>query len=135
MKTLFSLIFAVLFVFCLAGVASAITLAWDYTNSTGDDAATGFRLYTSENSDGPWVEAGTTDVSQRSIDFTDPVVTVDTRIYFSLTAYNSTGESEKSGPASYMYSAGGGGWVGPAKPGALRVLDCNKNPNDPVCTQ
>ena len=137
MKKLIGFVFVLFVGLCMASVASAYRIAWDEV--VADPVVTGYTLYstTTPTDEASWSELanyGNVTLGDLPDNPND-----DERVYYRLTATNADGESGPSNVISFYWetgSAGGGpvnGWVGPQAPTLFRIVDCTKNPSDPVC--
>ena len=72
----------------------SVTLAWSWTQGTGDPA-TGFHVQRATVSGGPYVVIATTSVT--ALGYLDVGVMAGATYYYVITAFNSAGDSSKSG--------------------------------------
>ncbi len=119
----FLLIFLFLFVF--VPPCFSMTLAWD---SYSDPQANILRIWSSDNNV-DWTilvaDIPTDNVASEVSNGSD-----DTRVYYKMTAVNTDAEpdesSDDSNTISYYWTTGGGGHIGPAVPGGIHLIDCDK---------
>ncbi len=87
------LLFLLLSVAALAQPHPSVTLAWSWTQGTGDPA-TGFHVQRAAITGGPYTVVAT--VPLATLTYLDTAVTVGTTYFYVVTAYNSAGDSAKS---------------------------------------
>jgi fibronectin type 3 domain-containing protein len=77
----------------LAQPHPSVTLAWSWSQGTGDPA-TGFHVQRSATTGGPYVTVATVLVG--TLTYLDTTVTVGATYFYVVTSYNSAGDSAKS---------------------------------------
>jgi cellulose 1,4-beta-cellobiosidase len=91
MKT--TVLLFVLAILALAQPHPSASLAWNWSQGTGDPA-TGFHVQRSTVAGGPYTVVGTVPIS--TLTYLDTAVTVGATYFYVVTAYNTAGDSAKS---------------------------------------
>ena len=96
MKT--TVLLLVLAIFAIAQPHPSASLAWNWSQGTGDPA-TGFHVQRATTPGGPYTVVGTvpsTATAVEALTYLDTAVTAGATYYYVVTAYNTAGDSAKS---------------------------------------
>lgn len=121
MKKLLGILVAAALLF--SGTAFGQTIVWDtYTDTEADT----LRIYQSSTKPYNWQEL-TFGIAKDNVAAEVPAGPDNTRVYYKMNAHDSTNdmESSDSDVVSFYWTTGGGGTVGPAGVGGIRLLDCS----------
>lgn len=113
------IILALILLFAMPLMASAMTLVWD---PYSDELADSFTIYHSTDQSN-WVEL-VENIPTSYIATEIPDGADNTRIYYMMRAVFADGESGNSNVVTYYWTTGGGGHTGPAAVGGVSLLDC-----------